>query len=264
MNRKDKFSLKYEGTGLVDGSIGVEDLVSGLTGLVKVAEIVASAGNMKDVNLKVEGFEKGSFNVILDFVETHPVLFHSVVPIIVATIPALAYYFKKGETEKNISPQVETIIKIVRSDQKKLERARKAYYEIVKPLKSEGISSVSFGNISQPHEIADQNDVDSFIENLYIEEPESTIHKSIVLNGQIRALDKKTLNGKFIDDKNNTYSISLIMENPENYFELFDKDNVQITGVATIDKNSNEIKKIEVEKTRLTVSQYILALDKSS
>ena len=87
-------------------------------------------------------------------------------------------------------------------------------------------------------------------EYFYVDEFSEKKHKTIHLKGEIRSLDKKTNNGKFVDSNGETYNISLIMENPESFHRYYVEKSIQIEGVATINQDTKEIERIEVEKIK--------------
>ena len=241
-------SLRYIGPSVENGSIDAEDLICGLDGLVRISSVILNEHptlHKNQISLRVNKFNKGSFETMLSFLESHPNLLNSATAIVAASIPALVYYLVHKRKSKKINDkEIERIIDNILSDPRKLKKIRKGFNNIAMPLSDSGLSSVEFGLTKKPEEIMNQENKNYFLDASLNEEE---IHRSIELTGELRSLDKKTLNGKFISG-NNTYSVSLIMKEPEDFFHFFNKESITISGIASQPKGSDEINKIEIEK----------------
>ncbi len=134
--------LKYDGQILKEGFIEAEYLLKGLKGF---SLIIESIFYNRKVYLNVKSFEKGSFEIVFDFIEKHPVLFNSASLIISAVLSAVIIYAKKNKNtniinienisskDKNLEHELINIFK----DVKRVKKIRTGFHYLTAPLKEE-------------------------------------------------------------------------------------------------------------------------------
>ena len=241
--------LSYEGKSISDGSIVIEDLVEGLTGLSSLLSAVD-----ENIRINVKTFEKGSFEAYFEFVQKNPVLFSTGASAILAVIGWFISYILRNKGTKNINninidninlniqdPNVLQIVSGILRDKKRTQKVKKGFHEIASPL-SKDIDKVSFAHEKQK-EIIDKEQRDYFIDR----DIEEKKHRSIEMIGEMRSLDKKTNKGKFISDAK-IYPFSLVMDNPENYHKYLLYSEVKIYAIAAYSFENENIEKIEIER----------------
>lgn len=251
MNDSKGFFIKYVGPAVNDGTIEIGGLISGLSGLAEASSVITRTYlGPKDSNvgsLKIGGFDHGSFAVVLEFIESHPVLIKNINTILVASVGVLAYHYTERQNPPGVNKaEVLGIVEAIISSPQINTKMRKAFYQMSMPLTQQEIDGLYIGLYGEDgNEIINQDNKDVFID---LDLDSEIIHKSIELKGALRALDKKTLKGKFVSG-NATYPVKLAMDSPQDYFSYFPKRNVVIKGVASYDTTKdNKMIQIEVEK----------------
>lgn len=243
-----EFVLRYRGGAVDDGSIEIEDLVSGLQGLAEVCGVIVREGApeaYKNAALRIRRFRQGSFEGVLAFVEAHPVTVGALTALVVAVIGAAAVYLSKGQLPGGLSDEERAILRALLADKSKARRLRRGFHLIAIPLRNNGgIRSVEVGLAAKPVEVINQDNVGEFA----VDDADlAVVHRTIALQGAFRSLDKKTLNGRFLGDDGVAYPVTLIMDNPADCFCFFDAEAVEIRGVAECVKATGKITRIEVE-----------------
>ena len=251
MSEDKTIILKYDGWALKDGSMEVSDLVNGLDGLVRLAAIIHPyIDGLKGTSpsLRIIGLEQGSCKAIIEWIEHHPVLVSAavgtVVPIACAVIVVIASQITKSDKHyPSSSDEIQPLVEIVVAKHEK--RIIQAFCSLTNPLSHDGIESTLIGtNRDLMYEVANENNYQAFHkhENITL-----TTHRSLTMEGSIRALNKKTMTGTFVGRNNKkVYPIILVMRNPENELHKFLWDHIRIRGVGTYDEDQI-LKKIEVE-----------------
>lgn len=250
-------TLGYTGESLDGGVIKAKDLVSCLNGLLKIAKVITAVYNLNNkrtvnVCVYVTDFKKGSFHLVLDFIESHPVLITtttgSISWLMGTVIKAYAEYKSGGRKEKHSEVEVAKILEAIAKNPKLMKDMDEGYRKIASPLRyNKKIKDVVWSMGDKEKVIINQENKVSFLNDVWIDEEgdDEEYHKYVSKTGILLSLSKKTLRGTFLSG-HLTYPIKLVMENPAKCFQFFGMDNIQIFGIAIFRKNT--ITRIEIVK----------------
>ena len=267
MSDRLKISLKYNGPLVDEGEMDVQSVIEALQGFSGAYSRVHRLKSFTDKHvLNIKSIENNCFEVILNSVKEYgnQYVLGSISDIvtIVSSVATYIHCRKKSKGEKiieknnNIIDGDNNVIINLNADNKHMlslmenSQFAKNIGKLVKPLREGKIEQMTFSYYEEHTKKVHEESV-SWEERHYFdtaEEVETIIHKSIELNGFIRALDKKTNKGKFIDGDGKVYKFTLIMDNPRPYYIFFSNQEIKINGIATFDKEIKEILKIEIEE----------------